>query len=145
MWKSKKVILAALLGTLLLAGTIGGIAFAQTGNGDDSQPKALFSRVAGILGIDQQKLEDAFAQAQKEMRDEALDSYLQKAVEAGKLTQEQADQYKGWWQARPDTPLPGPFGRGFGFQGFGGGMKWGRGHNCWGGPYVPPEASGSGL
>ncbi len=166
MWRSKKFIVVALLAAVVLAGSIGGVALARTGSGNPagvllaqnvsenvSQRDVLFTRVAEILvgkGIDitSEQLEDAFAQAQSEMRDEALDSYLQNLVDEGKITQEEADQYKAWWQsrpdmepfrqqleawqqARPDTPLPGPFG-GFGGRGFGGGMKWGGGR-CFGG------------
>jgi len=102
MWRRKKFIVVAVLAAVILAGSVGGVALAQTGNGDDSQPKTLIARVAEILGIDQQKLEDAFAQARSEMRDEALDSYLHDLVEQGTITEEQAVQYKAWWQARPD-------------------------------------------
>jgi len=130
MWRSKKLIVAVLAATVLLVGSIGGLALAQTESASDSSGKTLLARVAAILGIDQQKLENAFAQAQREMRDEALDKYLKNLVDQGKITQEQADQYKKWWQsrpdvepfrqqlrawqqARPDIPLPGPFGRYF--------------------------------
>ena len=88
MWRRKKFIIIGLLATVLLVGSIGGVALAQTENGDASQPTTLLARVAEILGIDQQKLEDAFAQAQSEMRDEALDSRLQKLVDEGKITEE---------------------------------------------------------
>ena len=148
MWRRKKFIIIGLLATVLLVGSIGGVALAQTGNGDDSQPKTLLARVAEILGIDQQKLEDAFAQAQSDMRDEALDSRLQKLVDEGKITEEEAAQYKAWWQARPDMepyrqqlkewqetqpdmPLPGRFGH-FARHGFDGGMKRGAGCHFWG-------------
>ncbi len=125
MWRSKKFIVSTLLIAVVLAGGTVGIVLAQTGNGDESQPKTLLSRVAEILGIEQQPLEDAFAQARSEMLEEALDSRLQYLVDQGTITQEQADQYKSWWQARPDTPLPGRFG----LRGFRGGMKWGRGYH----------------
>ena len=148
MWRSKKFIVVAVLAIVVLVGSVGAVAFAQTENGDDSQPKTLLARVAEKLGIEQQELEDAFAEAQSEMRDEALDSRLQSLVEQGKITQQEADQYKAWlqarpdmepfrqqlkeWQqARPDMPLPGPFGR-FGRHGFHGGIKWGGGHCFWG-------------
>ena len=131
MWRRKKFIIIGLLATVLLVGSIGGVALAQTENGDDSQPKTLLDRVAEILGIDQQKLEDAFAQAQSDMRDEALDRYLQKLVDDGKITDVQAGEYKAWLEAKPDTPLPGPFGR-FGGYGFRGGMKWGGERYFWG-------------
>jgi len=125
MSRGKKIILISLLATLVLVGSIVGVVFAQTGNENNSSGKTLLARVATILGIDQQKLEDAFAQAQREMRDEALNNRLQELVKQGTITQEQADQYKQWRQSRPDIPLPGPFGH------------FGRG---WGRPPCPPES-----
>lgn len=157
MWRRKKFIIIGLLATVLLAGSIGGVALAQTENGDDSQPKTLLARVAEKLGINQQELEDAFAEAQSEMRDEALDSRLQKLVDEGKITSDQAEQYKAWLQAEPDMEpyrqqlrdwqqaMPGmPLELKewreaspdmpllgpfgrFGSRGFHGGMKWGGG------------------
>lgn len=151
----KKFIVTGVLATVLLVGSIGGVALAQVGKVADSpsrilltsdnasQTKTLLARVAEKLGISQQELEDAFAQARSEMRDEALDRYLQKLIDEGKITQEQADQYKAWLQARPDfepfqqalqewreakpdVPLAGHFGH-FRGHGFRGGMMGGRG------------------
>jgi hypothetical protein len=108
MWFKKKWVLLALLAAILIlvAGIIGGVAYAQAGNSTSSgnSSKTLMGRVAAILGIDQQTLESAFNQAQKEMRSEELDNRLKSLVDEGKLTQEQADQYKQWWQSRPDVP-----------------------------------------
>ena len=149
MWRNKKVILLVALATALLIGSIAGVTFAQTGSGDDSQAKtqyeAVLDKVSQIyqqntgVAIDAQQLKTAFAQAQKEMQNEALQSWLENLVSEGKITQEQADQYLQWWQSRPDTLLPntpllGPRG---------GGMMWGRGHGCWGGPYTSSETPGS--
>ena len=138
MWRSKKFIIAVVLAVLAVVGSTSAAVLAAS-NGDDNQPKTLLARVAEIIGVDEQKLEDAFAQAQSEMQDEALDSYLQKLVDEGKITQEEADQYKTWWQSKPDmTPyqqwlqaqpdigVPGPMGR-TGGPGFYGGMNWGGG------------------
>lgn len=114
MWRSKKFILIAVLVVLVLVGGTAGIVYAQTGSASEGSGKTLSARVATILGIDQQTVENAFAQAQKEMRDEALDNYLKDQVAQGKITQGQADQYKTWLQSKPDIPL------GFGFRGHGG-------------------------
>jgi hypothetical protein len=141
--KNKKVVLLVALATAVVIGSIaGGVTFAQTGSGDDSQAKTQYDtfldKVSQIyqqntgVAIDAQQLKTAFAQAQKETRNEALQSWLQNLVTEGKITQEQADQYLQWWQSRPDTPLLGPGG---------GGMMWGRGHGCWSGPFTPPETS----
>ena len=61
----------------------------------------LLVRVAEILGIPQEDLSNAFKQAQQEMREEASLRALDKAVEKGLITQEEADQIKEWWQQRP--------------------------------------------
>ena len=66
MWRSKKFIIIALLVAVVLVGSITGVVLAQTEDEGDSQSKTLLSRVADILGIDQQTLEDAFAQAQEQ-------------------------------------------------------------------------------
>ena len=103
MWKTKRFILIAALVAVVLVGSLAGIAFAQTGSTDNAiSGKTLMARVAAILGIDQQKVEDAFAQAQREMQEEALDNHLKNLIDQGKITQEQADEHKAWLKASPD-------------------------------------------
>jgi uncharacterized membrane protein len=124
--KKRTIIIIGVVVALLLAGTIAGVAYAQTGT-DTGTGKTFVARVAEILGIDQQKVQDAFTQAQKEMQNEALDKWLNNMVSAGRMTQAQADEYKQWIQARPDVPGvfgPGPMMRG-GFRG--GCWGWGGG------------------
>ena len=117
MWRrNKKVIVVAVLAAVVLAAAIGGAAaYAQTSN-TTSGNNTISARVARILGIDQQKVEDAFAQARSEAQAEALDNYLKNLVTQGKITQAQADQYKDWVKSKPNVPLPGLFG-GRGFRG----------------------------
>ena len=140
MWRSKKLIIVAVLTAMMLTGSIGGVALAAD-NGDDSEPEAkyeaLLDRVCEIyqentgVTIDQEALKDAFAQAQSEMQNEALETWLQSLVEQGKITQEQADDYLEWWQVRPDVPAEFVFGSRGGFHGMGGprGMR-GSGWPC---------------
>jgi hypothetical protein len=142
-WRSKKFIIVTVLAAVVLVGSIGGVVLAQTGNGDEdgsqleARHAALLDRVCEIyeqntdVAINADELQNAFAQAQSEMMEEALENRLQNLVEQGKITQEEADQYKAWQQARPDMPLPGPFEH-FGGHGFPGGMKWGGGRYFWG-------------
>jgi len=144
MWRSKKFIIVAVLTAVVLVGSIGGVVLAQTENGDDSQPKAqyeaLLDKVCAIYeqntgtAINSEELQKAFDQARNEMRAEALDNHLQNLVEQGRITQEQADQYKAWLEAKPDVPIlaPGPLAPGFpgagmprGFGGPGGGFPGG--------------------
>jgi hypothetical protein len=107
MWRRKKFIVISVLAAviLLVVGVIGGVASAQTGDAPEKTgSRTLLARVAEILGIEQSELESAVTQAREEMRDEALDARLQRLVEAGRLTQEQADEYKAWIESRPDVP-----------------------------------------
>ena len=142
MWRSKKFIAGVVLAAVLLAGSIGGVALAADNGDNDNQPgtsfQALWDKVSVIyeqktgVALDQEVLKDAFAQAQSELRTEALQSRLQDLVGQGKITQEQADQYLKWQQEKPDFPA------GFGFKGPDrfpgmGGMRG------FGGPCAPAE------
>jgi hypothetical protein len=124
MRKSKKSIVIAVIVGVLLVGTVASVALAQTDSPVTAAGKTLTARVAAILGIDQQKVDDAFTKAKSDMANEALDSQLNALVDSGKMTQQQADQYKGWWQSRPqNVPGIGPGGR-MGGHGFMGGLRW---------------------
>ena len=94
----------------LTAGTI--VAQEAPANGDAPEKKSFAARVAAILGLGEDVVEDAFKQAKAEIQDERLRRKLDSAVDKGLITQEQADDYYEWYQLRPDFPAPG-----FGFQG----------------------------
>ena len=112
MWRSKKFIVIALMAAVVLVGSIGGVVLAQMEDGDETEPEtkcqALLDRIGEIyqektgVAINQEAIKDAFAQAQSEIRDEALDRYLQNLVDEGRINEEEARQYKEWWRARPD-------------------------------------------
>ena len=107
MWKRKKFIIP-LVAAVALTGILAGSAFAQEGDGVDSPPGGtLIERLAEKLGIEQSELEAAFAEVRNEMRDEFQSRRLEELVEQGKLTQEEADQFKEWWQAKPEIGLGG--------------------------------------
>ena len=140
MWRKKKLILSAVLAVVLLLGTLGGVVLAQDGGGNETQVEGrcdvLLDKITTIyegntgVTIDQEQLKEAFKQAHREMVNEAVHTRLQKMVENEVITQEEADQYLEWWQARPDVYLGGPGPRGFG-GGFHGAMRgnggmWGR-------------------
>jgi len=116
MWRSKKFLLAAALAAVVLLGSLGGVALAQTGNSDNDQPvaqhQALLEKVCAIYeqntgaAISSEELQKAFDQARSEMQDEALDNSLQGLVDEGKITQEEADQYKAWLESKPEVDVP---------------------------------------
>jgi hypothetical protein len=132
MWRSKKFLLAAVLAVVALIGSLGGVALAQSGDEGNNQPaaqhQAMLDKVCAIyeqntgVAINSAELQKAFDQARSEMQDEALNNFFQGLVDEGKITQEQADQYKAWLKSKPDVAIPfapGFSGRGM-HRGFGG-------------------------
>jgi hypothetical protein len=101
MWRKRKFIILLLGSILIIAASLGGVAMAQDSE-NESKPDSLMARVADILGIDQQTVEDAFEQARAEMHEEVLDKYLQNLVDEGVITEEEAAEYKGWLDSRPE-------------------------------------------
>ncbi|MFH1169182.1 MAG: hypothetical protein V1691_00670 [Chloroflexota bacterium] len=147
MWHNKKFLLGMVVAVVLVLGSIGGVALAQTDNSNTSptasnlgtlldRALAIYQEKTGVT-IDSAVLKDSITQAGQEARSEAMKNQLQSLVDQGRLTQEQADQYLQWWQSKPDVPgnfgFPGLRGH-FGFRGMGG--MWGRG-----GTQAPAQSS----
>jgi hypothetical protein len=163
MRRSRKIILAAVLGVVLLFGSIGGVALAQTENGDDGQPKARFQEFLKDVcdfyneanpdaPVDCAELEAAFNAAREqrcaeiqqnrpeidpEAMKETLLERLEERYAAGDITQEQYEKMKERIESMPDD-APFRFGlRGKGgFRGFGGP---GGGFHGFGEPPAPTE------
>ena len=94
---------------VLMAAVIGlgsATALAQESDGETSR-LGLIARVANILGLQEQQVQDAFDQARQELRDEQFEEMvgqrLDSLVESGRITQEQADELREWYAERPDS------------------------------------------
>lgn len=75
--------------------------FMASGSGE------LLFRVAGILGISEEELEDAFNQARQEMiaerGEKAFYELLDRAVAEGLITEEEAAEITDWWEQKPEA------------------------------------------
>ena len=148
---NRRWLFAVLLVGLLAAGATGGAVLAHNNGGPQGESRfgELSSRVAAILGLDEETVQDAFQQAVLQIRDEALQERLDLLVESGRLTQEQADEYGDWLQSRPDSLAPGLGPHLFG--GLGGHGLRGRGHalrgffHGKGAPHEAPPPENTGL
>jgi protein-disulfide isomerase-like protein with CxxC motif len=92
----------------LLAGAAAtGIVVAQDSNsGEDTAPKTILGRVAAILGLEKATVEDAFQQARKDQRTQAYREMLNRRVEKGRMTSEEAEEQFLWFQSdRKSTRL----------------------------------------
>jgi hypothetical protein len=101
MWKDKKfIVISGLLVVLIALGaTLGGIALSRQNNIDENHVVRLVlpENAAHIL-----QNSGLTSEERQERMNEALDNFLQKLVDEGKITQEEADQYQAWWESRPD-------------------------------------------
>ncbi|HEY42034.1 MAG TPA: hypothetical protein G4O18_09320 [Dehalococcoidia bacterium] len=122
MWKSKKFILLLVLAAVIVAGSVAGVVYAQGEDEEEDVPSrvAILERVADKLGIDPQQLKDAFTEVINEVHAEFELKWIDKAVEEGLITEEEAAAYSEWWSARPDVDF------GFGGLGHRGPLGFGR-------------------
>ncbi len=104
---------------LLAAAITGGAVMAQETGREEAATSTpvpapgsttLLGRVATILGLEA-TVEDAFQQARKDQRSEKYREALDRKVEQGFITSEEADEQFLWFQSRPDS-LAGSFRKG---------------------------------
>jgi hypothetical protein len=131
MKRRTKILLVIVAGLLIIGGIFGATAaFADNPASSNTTPAAnllqkIADNYANITGqsLDATALQQAFDQAQVQIKSEQEKAFLDKLVADGVITQDQADQYQAWLDARPDVPqLNGPaqgFGQFFGPRGFG--------------------------
>ena len=106
MSKRMKVLVAVVVAILVLA--VGGTAVVMAQEEElpptpETETNGLLARVADNLGISQEELANAFKEARQEMRQEAFLKFLDKAVEEGRITPEEADEIREWWEQRPEA------------------------------------------
>ena len=111
------VVVTALVGVLVVGGITGAVVLADDGDAagaaeqTQARGEAFLEKVCQIyeeqtgVALDQEALKEAAIQARDETRGEALQTYLDRLVEEGILTQEEADEYLDWWQAKPDVAI----------------------------------------
>ena len=123
----KKRLSIFLIGTAVavvaVVGAFAGLAAAQS-NDDDGNSQTFVERVAAVLGIESDDLESAMQQVKEEIRSERRDAKFSELVEAGTLTQEEADAIKDWQDSKPEIEFSfgeedGDGKRGWGRKGFG--------------------------
>ncbi|MCK4324296.1 MAG: hypothetical protein KAW89_07180 [Armatimonadetes bacterium] len=107
MKKHMKLGVVAIVAVLALTAGIAATALALSPEGEAASvdgPRQVFvSKVADILGLEDEQVADAFRQASQQMREEAQQQRLQEAVENGLITEEEAGMIQEWWQDRPEA------------------------------------------
>ena len=94
----KKLIIGVTASAIGLV-AITGAAFAH--GGDGTPGSSVRDRVAEIIGVAPEDLQSAVEQARGEQRDERHAAQLAGAVEAGVITQDEADAIQAWQDSKP--------------------------------------------
>ena len=99
----KPLVVICLTLAVILLGIFGGIAAAQGQDHDEISrgSSMIASKMAEILGIEEDRVEQAFKQAISETKDERIRNYLARLVETGKINQGQADRKLEWMKENP--------------------------------------------
>jgi hypothetical protein len=105
----------------LTVALVGGVVLAEA-TGDDGSGGSDEENKGFAARVEENTVADAVKQAKQEMYEEKLQAKLDALVESGRITQEEADEYKEWMDSRPKgiERLRGKgFGRHHGFRGKG--------------------------
>ncbi len=109
MKRHKKGLLIALATVLVLGLTAGAVSIAMADDdGTQTAKESLYAKVAQIYEvntgdtINAVELEKAFSQARTELGIEFKNRIQQRAIDEGKITQEQLDELKAWLESKPD-------------------------------------------
>ena len=116
MKRGKKIGLVILMVIVALAGTIGGVALAQSGDEDvtptsEGDRFAYLERVCEIyqektgVSIDVDTLKDSLCQAADEQREQLRNQFRQHLIDEGILTEEQLAELEAWLESKPDFPI----------------------------------------
>ena len=116
MKRGKKIALITIMVVVALAGTIGGVAMAQSGDEEvattsENARFAYLERVCEIyeektgVAIDVDTLKEALIQAGEEQREHMCNRLQQHLIDEGILTEEQLAELEEWLQSKPDLPI----------------------------------------
>lgn len=124
MTKRKKLVVTVVFVTLAIGAIFGGnaIASAQDETTTEEQTHPFLDKIVEIYEentgatLDTEQLIAAFQQAREELQVERQSARFDKLVEEGIITQEEADEYQSWLDAKPNM--------GFNYPGLGNGKRF---------------------
>ncbi len=118
---TKKWIIIGVVCLVVAVGVIlGGVAIANAANNNSASSANttrvnVWNEVAQMYqkdtgtAIDPSALQKAYQEAGKALQENKIDQMLQNLVNQGKITQDQANAWKTWWDSRPSSALSDQF------------------------------------
>ena len=88
---------------VMVTGITGAVVWTQVAHADGEDSGTSFAaRIATILELEESVVEDAFKQANNDIQDERFEAKMDRRVEDGKMTQDEADAAVEWYEERPE-------------------------------------------
>ena len=108
--------LAAL--AIMASGIAAGVAWTQVAHAqEETTAKGFAARLATILGLEDDVVQDAFKEARSDIQDERFQAKMDRLVESERITQDEADAAIEWYEERPEGINASRRGSGSGFYG----------------------------
>ena len=88
---------------IMASGIAAAVAWTQVAHAqEETTAKGFAARLATILGLEQDVVQDAFKEARSDIQDERFQAKMDRLVESERITQDEADAAIEWYEERPE-------------------------------------------
>ena len=103
---------------IMASGIAAGMAWTQVAHAqEETTTKGFAARLATILGLEEDVVQDAFKEARSDIQGERFQAKMDRLVENDRITQDEADAAIDWYEERPEGINASRRGSGSGFYG----------------------------
>ena len=114
----RKMFLGLAAVAIMASGITAGVAWTRVAHAEEgTTAKSFVSRLATILELEEDVVQDAFKEARRDIQDERFQTRMDRLVESERITQDEADAAIEWYEERPEGINTSRRGSKPGFQG----------------------------
>ena len=114
----RKMFLGLAAVAIMVSGITAGVAWTRVAHAEEgTTAKSFVSRLATILELEEDVVQDAFKEARRDIQDERFQTRMDRLVESERITQDEADAAIEWYEERPEGINTSRRGSKPGFQG----------------------------
>ena len=105
MFEKKNIAIIFSVAAVTIIAAVGLVAGSVSAQTEDAESPSFTERVATILGLSSDQVEEAFQRAKDDLRSERTQSKLDALVSDGSITQTQADEITAWYTSKPEVEI----------------------------------------
>ena len=99
----RKLLLGLAAVAIMVSGVAAGLAWTQVAHAqEDTTAKSFAARLAIILGLEEDVVQDAFKEARRDIQGDRFQTRMDRLVESERITQDEADAAIEWYAERPE-------------------------------------------